>query len=36
LKQLRDFEGEFPIYTQGIRQGALFQNLGPLALPNEL
>jgi formamidase len=36
LKQLRDFEGEFPIYTQGIRQGALFQNLGPLRLPRDL
>ncbi|RLC77627.1 MAG: carbon-nitrogen hydrolase family protein [Chloroflexi bacterium] len=36
LKQLRDFEGEFPAYTQGIRQGEMFQNLGPLRLPREL
>ncbi len=36
LKQLRDFEGEFPIYTQGIRKGVLFQNLGPLRLPRDL
>jgi hypothetical protein len=36
LKQLRDFEGKFPIYTQGIRQGTLFQNLGPLRLPRDL
>jgi formamidase len=36
LKQLRDFDGEFPIYTQGIRQGALFQNLGSLCLPRDL
>jgi formamidase len=36
LKQLRDFDGEFPIYTQGIRQGVLFQDLGPLRLPRNL
>jgi formamidase len=36
LKQLRDFDGEFPIYAQGIRQGALFGNLGPLSLPRNL
>jgi formamidase len=36
LKQLRDFDGEFPIYTQGIRQGALFRDLGPLRLPRNL
>jgi formamidase len=36
LKQLRDFEGEFPIYTRGIRQGEMFQNLGPLRLPRDL
>jgi formamidase len=36
LKQLRDFEGEFPIYTQGIRQGRLFGNLGPLELVRTL
>jgi formamidase len=33
LKQLRDFEGEFPIYTQGIRNGKLFQTLGPIQMP---
>lgn len=32
LKQLRDFEGDFPIYSQGIGQGRLFRNLGPLEL----
>ena len=36
LKQLRDFEGEFPIYTQGVRAGELFQTLGPLHLPHDL
>lgn len=36
LKQLRDFEGEFPIYAQGIDAGALFQGLGPLKLPRQL
>jgi formamidase len=36
LKQLRDFEGEFPIYSQGIRQGRLFGNLGPLELVRSL
>jgi len=36
LKQLRDFEGEFPVYTRGIRQGEMFQNLGPLRLPRDL
>lgn len=36
LKQLRDFEGVFPVYTQGIRQGVLFRNLGPLHLPRDL
>lgn len=36
LKQLRDFDGEFPIYAQGIRQGALFRNLGRLRLPRNL
>jgi formamidase len=36
LKQLRDFNGEFPIYTQGIRRGILFQDLGPLRLPHNL
>jgi formamidase len=36
LKQLRDFDGEFPIYTQGVRKGEMFQNLGPLCLPRDL
>jgi formamidase len=36
LKQLRDFEGQFPVYTQGIRQGEMFRNLGPLRLPRDL
>jgi len=36
LKQLRDFDGEFPIYSQGIRNGVLFQGLGPLRLPRNL
>ncbi len=36
LKQLRDFTGEFPIYTQGIGQGELFKNLGPLRMPHDL
>jgi formamidase len=33
LKQLRDTELDFPIYSQGIRQSTLLQNLGPLRLP---
>ncbi len=36
LKQLRDFEGEFPIYAHGIRNGKLFQNLKPLRTPQDL
>jgi formamidase len=36
LKQLRDFGGEFPVYTRGISQGALFRGLGPLRLPHDL
>ncbi len=36
LKQLRDFDHEFPIYAQGIRHGVLFQGLGPLRLPRNL
>jgi hypothetical protein len=36
LKQLRDFEGDFPIYSQGIRQGRLFRSLGPLELVRRL
>lgn len=34
LKQFRDFEGEFPIYTEGIKNGKLFQTLGPLKMHN--
>jgi len=36
LKQLRDFKGRFPVYTQGIGQGPLFRSLGPLRLPRDL
>jgi formamidase len=36
LKQLRDFEGDFPVYSQGIRHGRLFDNLGPLELVRKL
>lgn len=36
LKQLRDFDGAFPVYAEGIRQGAVFQDLGPLRLPRNL
>jgi len=36
LKQLRDFEGVFPVYAQGISKGVLFRNLGPLCLPHDL
>lgn len=36
LKQMRDFNGEFPIYTQGIRNGDIFKNLGPLRLARDL
>lgn len=36
LKQLRDFDGDFPIYTQDMRSGPLFQSLGPLHLPHDL
>jgi len=32
LKQIRDFEGEFPIYTEGIKNGKLFQTLGPIKM----
>lgn len=33
LKQLRDFQGNFPMYSEGIAQGPGFRGLGPLQLP---
>jgi formamidase len=36
LKQLRDCDISFPIYTQGIKNGAGFKNLKPLKLHNRL
>ena len=37
FKQLRDFDGDFPVYNQCVRkEGVLFRNLGPLRLPQDL
>jgi formamidase len=36
LKQLRDSNQKFPIYSEGVAQGAGFKKLGPLGLPRRL